>query len=1287
MNGIAQRQTSRFATLILPALFLAGCFGTGSGPEPIAGTPAPPPPDLPEGYCDPVNFEPECPPVAFVPAPDGGFEGGVITLEAVASLPADIAAGNDSVNVARMIKARAESGETYGGGTVVPAVPFEVAPGSGFTMQVWSQRPVDVLLQPEPQGPGSGVEVTHGGTGWEEMTFPLPALEGVVTGITLIFDNGTLGDYEADPANWTFYFDDITLVADIGGGGGGAQVALPVTFDDAAVDYDLVDFGDPVPAATTLVADPTDATNTVASTNKPVGTPSWAGTTVGGTNGLAAAIPFTATETTMTVRVYSPDAGIPVRLKVEDAADAAISVETEALTTVANEWETLTFDFSVEAAGTSPLDIANTYDKASIFFNFGTDGDTAGDKTYLWDDLAFVGPGSGGNAPVVAAPPPTQDEANVISLYSDAYTDIAVTWPTSWSGVGSVSDVTIDGGLAKEHIDTDFVGVEFASLDVSGMTHFHMDIWTPNAETLLVKLVDFGGDGFGSGNDTEGPIVFDGAAGNQPAPAQGQWVSLDISLADMQAAGLGSLTDINQLVFALTPAGTTTIYVDNVYFYNGDAGGGATAPTVAAPTPTQNEADVISLFSDAYVDVNVDTWRTDWSATTLAEVLVDGNPTKEYTDLDFVGIETVAAPLDVSAMTHFHMDIWTPNAETLLVKLVDFGGDGFGNGNDTEGPILFDGTAGNQPAPAQGQWVSLDISLADMQAAGLGSLADINQLVIAATPAGTTTLYVDNVYFYNENAGGGDAPVAAAPTPSQDAATVVSLFSDTYSDVAVDTWRTDWSVGDLTEVTIDGQQVKQYTNVDFVGVETVTSQVDASGMTHFHVDVWTPNATQLRVKLVDFGGDAAFAGGDDTEAELVFDDTTVPALAQGEWISFDIPLQDFQDAGLGSLTNIAQLVFSAAPPGAATLYVTNVYFYNDAVTPTVPVAAAPPPMQAEANVISLFSDVYTDVAVDTWRTDWSVATLTETDVAGNPVKLYTDLDFVGIETVASQIDASGMTHFSIDVWTPDATQVRLKLVDFGADGAFGGGDDTEHEVVYDNPAQGQWISYDIPLTDFVNLTNRNNIAQLVVSGVPAGASTLYVDNVYFYNDTGAGSGGTFVNGDFETGDFTGWTLTQVPVDRGSITLDSSGQGGRSGSVARLVAAGDATGANDVLLSQVALAAGTIAPGDSIDVSFDLFGSLSGAGGVVFVEVIFLNGAGVDEGGRNFVGPAAPYTPTGTWTTHSGTVIAGTGANSSGWDVSGGVTLQLKAACGAIAGGCGVDAYFDNVTFTINGGGG
>ncbi|MBL7978452.1 MAG: T9SS type A sorting domain-containing protein, partial [Bacteroidetes Order II. Incertae sedis bacterium] len=76
----------------------------------------------------------------------------------------------------------------------------------------------------------------------------------------------------------------------------------------------------------------------------------------------------------------------------------------------------------------------------------------------------------------------------------------------------------------------------------------------------------------------------------------------------------------------------------------------------------------------------------------------------------------------------------------------------------------------------------------------------------------------------------------------------------------------------------------------------------------------------------------------------------------------------------------------------------------------------------------------------------------------------------------------------------------IKLVDFGANGAFGGGDDVEHQVNIANPAQGQWVSLDIPLSDFTGLTTKKNIAQIIFVGVPTATSTVYVDNVYFHNN-------------------------------------------------------------------------------------------------------------------------------------------------------------------------------------------
>jgi hypothetical protein len=164
---------------------------------------------------------------------------------------------------------------------------------------------------------------------------------------------------------------------------------LPVTFEEN-IDYGLLDFEGTI---SEIVEDPTDPSNTVAKTIKTNVAAPWAGTTIGGTTGFAEAVPFAEGSTTMTVRVWSPDANTPVRLKVEDADDDTHTVETETNTTLAGEWETLIFDFANEAPGTEPINYNWYFNKATIFFNFGTEGSVAGEKTYYWDDVEFTGSG------------------------------------------------------------------------------------------------------------------------------------------------------------------------------------------------------------------------------------------------------------------------------------------------------------------------------------------------------------------------------------------------------------------------------------------------------------------------------------------------------------------------------------------------------------------------------------------------------------------------------------------------------------------------------------------------------------------------------------------------------------------------------------------------------------------------------------------------------------------------------------------------------------------------------
>jgi hypothetical protein len=166
------------------------------------------------------------------------------------------------------------------------------------------------------------------------------------------------------------------------------------------------------------------------------------------------------------------------------------------------------------------------------------------------------------------------------------------------------------------------------------------------------------------------------------------------------------------------------------------------------------------------------------------------------------------------------------------------------------------------------------------------------------------------------------------------------------------------------------------------------------------------------------------------------------------------------------------------------------------VTYNPPVVAAPTPAIPSANVISLFSNAYTNRTVNTWSADWDQADVADVVVSGNDAKLYTNLNYSGIEFVGGNvIDATAMLHYHVDVWTPNSTPIKVKLVDFGANGTYDGGDDANsiEYTLSPAPTPGVWNSYNIPLTDFTGLTTKAHLAQMVFVG---SNTTFYIDNVY-----------------------------------------------------------------------------------------------------------------------------------------------------------------------------------------------
>jgi hypothetical protein len=457
-----------------------------------------------------------------------------------------------------------------------------------------------------------------------------------------------------------------------------------------------------------------------------------------------------------------------------------------------------------------------------------------------------------------AAPTPPQDAADVISIFSNAYDNVPVEYYNGfWGGSTTLggADIEINGDVVIKYSQLNYVGTQFSqpTVDASAMTHFHIDIQVEDdmedGDFIRLELNDFGPDGaFGGGDDTGGSITF-----TSPSLETGTWASLDIPLSGI--TGLTSTANMAQIIF-VSDATISNILVDNMYFYKDDGGGGTPVPpTSPAPTPSQPEADVISIYSDAYTDVP-NSGYNNYGAAAFEEVDISGDKSLKYTFVagdggNFQVIELGGDnQIDAAAagMTNFRFDAWFPNAvdgsSTFLLKLVDIGA------ATTEGSVNV-GSASN-PVMEQGKWLSFDIPFTELESSGLGGKANIQQIVIDLMNSGE--VYVDNIYMY-KSGGSGECQAETSQslkasdfdmTFQTDPGSVIGSFGGAYT--YLDNPDFDNSVNPsckVGQIARDGQQFAN-TQIEF------DSKFDFNANSGFKLKVWSPTSgTNVLVKLED----------------------------------------------------------------------------------------------------------------------------------------------------------------------------------------------------------------------------------------------------------------------------------------------------------------------------------------------------------------------------------------------------------------------------------------------------
>ncbi len=194
----------------------------------------------------------------------------------------------------------------------------------------------------------------------------------------------------------------------------------------------------------------------------------------------------------------------------------------------------------------------------------------------------------------------------------------------------------------------------------------------------------------------------------------------------------------------------------------------------------------------------------------------------------------------------------------------------------------------------------------------------------------------------------------------------------------------------------------------------------------------------------------------------------------------------FSNTGIGTAATAGPATVTATLAGVAVAGTINVTVSGAANEPTT--AAPTPPARNASDVVSLFSNAYSNVPGTDWFPNWGQSTVvTDVQVAGNDTKRYANLNYQGVQ-FAAPINAAGMNRLHLDIWTPDCTELKVFLINTGP----------VEQAFTITPTLSNWMSLDIDLASF-NTINLSSIIQFKFEGVPFGSSNVYMDNIYFYN--------------------------------------------------------------------------------------------------------------------------------------------------------------------------------------------
>lgn len=152
------------------------------------------------------------------------------------------------------------------------------------------------------------------------------------------------------------------------------------------------------------------------------------------------------------------------------------------------------------------------------------------------------------------------------------------------------------------------------------------------------------------------------------------------------------------------------------------------------------------------------------------------------------------------------------------------------------------------------------------------------------------------------------ASIPAAPTPLVSAEKVVSVYSDTYTNLPTELQN--WYGNTFSTVSLNGNAALKNTSACCFGYNFNGGAIDITGMTKLHVDIYPETLASMTLGIT--------GGGEFKKSNI--------ALTANQWNSIDITLSELTGANLASVAQVGFWDLNG------TFYLDNLYFFNDTST-------------------------------------------------------------------------------------------------------------------------------------------------------------------------------------------------------------------------------------------------------------------------------------------------------------------------------------------------------------------